>query len=44
MYVRGSGCECITFNICQIFERMEIAESIYEGVLVNYALYRACKM
>ena len=33
-YVQGFDCECITFKkSVNMFERMEIAESIYEGVV-----------
>ena len=30
-YVQGFGCEYITLKYLNIFECMEIAESIYEG-------------
>ena len=33
-YVKGFGCEYITFKkAVNMFERIEIAESVYEGVL-----------
>ena len=32
-YMHGFYCESITLKICKCFERMEIVESIYEGVV-----------
>ena len=32
-YVQGFDCETISFKEYVFFERMEIAESIYEGVV-----------